>query len=205
MIFWSIVFVVDASQAAWLALALWRRPVNRHGNRVLAAWIGLIGLDLVVKAIYFQQPGPEFYKLYRFVGLFPFLYSGLFYIYVRALTQARAFGLRDAVHLSGFVVALVVKAEVFVQSFAAIEASFATGERLAPSLGFDLFLFGYGLGYVIAAVLHIRRYRRRLLARRSDADRLSLHWIDTMAISQLVIGASRRRSGSRAFPGSTIR
>ncbi len=187
MIFWSIVFVVGASQAAWLALALWRRPVNRDGNRVLAAWIALIGIDLVVKAIYFQQPGPAFYKLYRFVGLFPFLYSGLFYIYVRALTEARAFGLRDTVHVAGFFIALLVQADVLLQSHAAIEARFAAAERLAPSPWFDLFLFGYGLGYVLAAVLHVRRYRRRLLARRSDADRLSLHWIDTMAISQVVI------------------
>lgn len=187
MIFWSIVFVVGASQATWLALALWRRPVNRHGNRVLAAWIGLIGIDLVIKAIYFQQPGPEFYKLYRFVGLFPFLYSGLFYVYVRALTQSRAFGWRNSVHLAGFAVALIVQADVFLQSTAAIEARFAAGVRHVPSPWFDLFLFGYSLGYVIAAVLYVRRYRRRLLARRSDADRLSLHWIDTMAISQLVI------------------
>jgi AraC-like DNA-binding protein len=187
MMFWSVVFVVGASQAAWLALALWRRPVNRDGNRVLAAWIALIGADLVVKALYFHEPGATFYKAYRFVGLFPFLYSGLFYIYVRALTQARAFGWRDSVHLTGFVVALLVQAEVFLQSTAAIEARFAANVRHVSSPWFDLFLFGYGLGYVVAAVIHVHRYRRRLLARRSDADRLSLHWIDTMALSQIVI------------------
>lgn len=187
MIFWSIVFVVGASQAAWLALALWRRPVNRAGNRVLAAWIALIGFDLVVKALYFHEPGPAYYKLYRFVGLFPFFYSSFFYVYVRALTEARMVTWRDAVHLLGFVVALLVKASVFLQPHAAIEAHFAAGGRLAPDPRFDLFLFGYGLGYVAAALLHLRRYRRGLLERRSDADHLSLHWIDTMALSQVVI------------------
>ncbi|HSX61041.1 MAG TPA: AraC family transcriptional regulator [Tahibacter sp.] len=178
---------MGASQAAWLALALWRRPVNRAGNRVLAAWIALIGFDLVVKALYFHEPGPAYYKLYRFVGLFPFLYSSAFYVYVRRLTEARALSRRDLLHLAGFLIALAAKSDVFLQPHAAIEAHFAAGARLRPELWFDLFLFGYGLGYVIAALLRVRRYRRVLLERRSDADRLSLHWIDTMALSQAVI------------------
>jgi AraC-like DNA-binding protein len=187
MAFWSMVFVVGASQAAWLALALWRRPVNRAGNRVLAAWIALIGADLVVKALYFHEPGPTYYTAFRFVGLFPFFYSSFFYVYVRALTEARALSWRDTVHLAGFAVALAVKFPVFLQPRAAIEAYFASGGKLQPDPWFDLFLFGYGLGYLAAALLRVRRYRRDLLDRRSDADRLSLHWIDTMALSQVVI------------------
>ncbi|MCQ4166024.1 helix-turn-helix domain-containing protein [Tahibacter harae] len=187
MIFWSIVFVIGASQALWLALALWRRPVNRPGNRVLAAWIALIGFDLVIKALYFSAPGPEYYKLYRFVGLFPFLYGSFFYVYVRALTGAGALVWRDGVHTAGFLFALLVKAPLFLQSHAQIEARFASGARDTPMLWFDVFLFGYSLSYVIAALVRVARYRRGLLAQRSDADRLSLGWIDTMAASQIVI------------------
>jgi len=40
---------------------------------------------------------------------------------------------------------------------------------------------------VIAALVRVRRYRRGLLQRRSDADSMSLHWIDAMALSQIVI------------------
>jgi hypothetical protein len=57
MTFWSIVYVIGAAQAVLLALALWRRPVNAEGNRVLAGWIALIGLDLAIKALYFPMPG----------------------------------------------------------------------------------------------------------------------------------------------------
>ncbi len=176
-------------QAAWLALALWRRPVNRGANRVLAAWIALIGFDLVVKALYFQAPGPAWYKLYRFVGLFPFLYGSLFYVHVRVLTEARAFRRSDQAHLLGFAAALLLKGDVGLQDPAAIVAHFANGARLAPSPWFDLFLFGYGLGYVGAALWRAHVHRRRLHAQRADADRLSLPWITTMAISQTVIWA----------------
>lgn len=187
MIFWSIVFLLGASQAALLAVALWRRPANRSANRVLAGWIGLIGFDLVVKSLYFSAPGPEYYKLYRFVGLLPFLYGSLFYLYVSVLTESRTLRPRDALHLAGFLFALLVKAGVFLQGQDELAAWFARGGRHSPSLWFDIALFGYSLSYVIAALLCVRRYRRGLLERRADADRLSLHWIDTMAAFQVLI------------------
>lgn len=189
MIFWSIVFAIGAAQAALLALALWRRPVNAQANRVLAGWIALIGIDLTVKALYFHGPGPGLLMAYRFVSLFPFLYGSLFYLYVRALTETRVFGWRDAVHLLGFVFAVIVATEVFVdrmQAQALLERLKAGGEwPRSPWL--DTALFAYSLSYVIAGLVRVRRYRRGLLQRRSDADSMSLRWIDAMALSQIVI------------------
>ena len=190
MTFWSIVYAIGAAQAALLALALWRRPVNAAGNRVLATWIALIGFDLAVKALYFSAPDPALLKIFRFVGLFPFLYGSLFYIYVRALTEVRAFGWRDAVHLAGFVLMVIVNIEVFVQDEAQTRAlieRLAAGGQWPRSQGLDLFLFAYSLSYVIAALVRVRRYRRGLLQRRSDADSMSLRWVDAMALSQIVI------------------
>jgi AraC-like DNA-binding protein len=189
MPFWSILYSIAAAQAALLALALWRRPVNTAGNHVLAVWIALVGFDLAVKAVYFDAPAAGLLKVYHFVGLFPFLYGSLFFVYVRALTQARAFGRRDLVHLAGFALVVTINAEVFLQGGAQTEALFAHmaagGKWPYPSL--DVALFAYSLSYVIAALAWVRRYRRRLRQRRSDADVMSLRWIDAMALSQIVI------------------
>ncbi|MBL8298350.1 MAG: hypothetical protein JNN30_08390 [Rhodanobacteraceae bacterium] len=54
-----------------------------------------------MKALYFHEPEPTYYKLCRFVGLFPFLHSSFFFVYTRALTEARALTASDAVHLGG--------------------------------------------------------------------------------------------------------
>ena len=70
---------------ALLGLALWRRVVNREANRVLAVWVALTGVDLAVKAMFWHLLTPEWFRAYRFVALFPFLYGSLFYLYVRAL------------------------------------------------------------------------------------------------------------------------
>lgn len=190
MIFWSLVFTIGAAQAALLALALWRRPVNAQANRVLAGWVALIGIDLAVKAVYFDGPAPELLKAYRLVSLLPFLYGALFYLYVRALTEARALQGRDLLHMTGFAIALAVNAGFFLQDAAQDRAFFRhlrEGGHWPGRPWLDILLFAYSLSYVVAGLVRVRRYRRGLLRRRSDADRMSLHWIDAMAVSQIVI------------------
>jgi len=186
---WTFVYFAGAVQAALLALALWRRPANREANRLLAVWVALTGIDLAVKALYWHLLTPEWFRAYRFVALFPFLYGSLFYLYVRALTQERGFRPRDAVHLAGFGVMLVLNGYVFVMDRAhlqALSARWIAGER-AVGAWFDVPLFLYSLSYVLAALAQVRAYRRRLRERRSDADRTSLRWIDVMAGFQVLI------------------
>ena len=190
MAFWTFVFAIGAAQAALLALALWQRPVNVGANRVLAVWIALIGIDLVVKAIYWDPSYPTASKALRFVGLFPFLYGSLFYVYVRVLTEARAARWRDSVHLSGFVIVLALHAGFFLRGLVpaeGIHTRLLAGIEDLEWMRLNIVLYAYSLTYVMAALVRVARYRRELLQRRSDADRMSLHWIDAMAISQIAI------------------
>lgn len=186
--FWVFVYIAAAVQAALLALALWRRSANREANRLLAVWVALAGIDLAVKAGYWHTLAPEWFRAYRFVALFPFLYGSLFFLYVRALTRRLGFRWRDVRHLLGFAAMLLATGDVLLASTArlqAMSASWIAGER---SIGhwFDFALFVYSLSYVVAALVQVHRYRRQLRERRSDADRLSLRWIDTMAACQVV-------------------
>lgn len=186
---WTFVYFAAAVQAGLLGLALWRRPVNHEANRLLAVWVALTGVDLAVKALYWHLLSPEWFRAYRFVALFPFLYGSLFYLYVRTLTQGRGFRPRDVVHLAGFGVMLAFNAYVLTMDEAglqALSARWIAGER---SIGawFELPLFLYSLSYVVAGLVLVHGYRRRLRQRRSDADRLSLRWIDAMAGFQIAI------------------
>lgn len=205
--FWVFVYIAAAVQAALLALALWRRPVNTEANRVLAAWIALTGLDLLVKAVYWDSLQPEWFRAYRFVALFPFLYGSLFFVYVRALVEARGFRLRDSVHLLGFGVMLALNAHVLLMSDSQIQAlsvRWVAGEKTIGSW-FDVPLFVYSLSYVAAALVRVHRYRRHLRERRSDADRMSLRWIDVMAACQVVIWLIATTQWLAAVPGIDYR
>lgn len=176
---WVIIYAIGAAQAVLLALALWRQTSNPQANRILAVWLGIVGLDLAVKALYLGAPGPDLFRAYWFVGLFPFLYGSFFYLYVRALTTARGFAWRDVLHLGGF---------AFILSFTVVQlARLPAGD--VPPLGrwAAVLLFVYSVSYVIAALVRIQRYRRGLLQRRSDADRMSLRWLVTLALGQILI------------------
>ncbi|GAB2542474.1 helix-turn-helix domain-containing protein [Rhodanobacter koreensis] len=204
---WVFVYIAAALQAALLALALWRRPVNSEANRVLAVWVALTGVDLAVKAIYWDTLLPEWFRAYRFVALFPFLYGSLFFVYVRALIDARGFRLRDGVHLLGFGVMLVLNAHVLLMSDAqmqALSSRWVGGEKTIGSW-FDISLFVYSLSYVAAALVRVHRYRRHLRERRSDADRMSLRWIDVMAGCQVVIWIIATMQWLATVPGIDYR
>ena len=176
---WVTVYAIGAAQAVLLALALWRRTSNPQANRILAVWLGIVGLDLGVKALYLAAPGPAMFRPYWLVGLFPFLYGSFFYLYARALTTARGFARRDVLHLGGFTFIL----SVTMAQLARLPA----GE--VPSLGrwAGVLLLVYSVSYVIAALIRIQCYRRELLQRRSDAHRMSLRWLVTLAVGQILI------------------
>lgn len=189
MTFWTFIYIAGAVQAALLATALWRRPANHAANHLLAIWVALTGIDLAVKALYWHLLSPEWFRAYRFVALFPFLYGSLFYLYVRALVEGRGFKPRDVVHLAGFLIMLVLNVYVLFASHDRLQelsTRWIAGER-AVGPWFDGPLFLYSLSYVMAALRLLHRYRRRLREQRSDADRLSLRWIDAMAGFQIAI------------------
>ncbi len=205
--FWVFVYIAAAVQAALLALALWRRPVNAGANRVLAVWIALTGADLLVKAVYWNSLSPEWFRAYRFVALFPFLYGSLFYVYVRELVEARGLRPRDGVHLLGFAVMLALNAHVLLmsdQQMQALSSRWVAGEKTIGSW-FDVPLFVYSLSYVAAALVRVHRYRRHLRERRSDADRMSLRWIDVMAGCQVVVWIIATTQWLATVPGIDYR
>lgn len=185
-----ILYYIGAAQAALLVPALWRRPVNIAASRVLAAWLAVVCVDLAVKAVYIGDPSVAWFRAFRFVWLFPWLHSSLFYLYVRTLVSGRAPRSRDAVHLAGFMLMAGLTASTWLASPADIALQFArhrAGDWSPPVSGYDAFLFAYGLSYVGAAVWRLHRYRRALRAQRADADRWLLHWVGAMALAQLVI------------------
>lgn len=185
---WVIVYAIGSAQAVLLALALWRRPVNPQANRLLAVWLAIVSVDLAVKAIYLAAPGPAQFVAFRIAALFPFLHGSLFYLYARVLTTGRGFAWRDLIHLAGYAMVLAMTLPLFLLS-PERSSALITGWSADtwPPRWFDPSLFVYSLSYVVAALVCVRRYRRRLLQRRADADRLLLHWLDALSIGQIVI------------------
>ncbi|MCF7222238.1 helix-turn-helix domain-containing protein [Marilutibacter chinensis] len=189
---WIVVYAIGAAQAALLALALWRRPANAAANRLLAAWLGVVGFDLAVKAAFLAAPAPWLFRVLLPVGALPFVYGVFFYLYVRTLTTARRLAWRDVLHLAGFAVALGLLGPALLADAALNEAMMRQwlSHALPPPVPwYSVFLYAWSLSYVAAALLRVVRYRREVRERRSDADRMSLRWVVAMALGQVVIWA----------------
>ncbi|MGG6463528.1 helix-turn-helix domain-containing protein [Solilutibacter silvestris] len=187
---WVIVYSIGAAQAVLLALALRHRQANMPANRLLAAWLLLVGIDLATKAVFLSSPSPEKFRAYLFVAQFPLLHATLFYLYVRTLTTARPLGLRDAPHFIGFAVALVCFAPVMFASHARVADQmqlWLANQVPPPPRWHLLFLYGWSLAYVASALIRVMRYRRDVRERRSDVDRMSLRWLVVVALGQVAI------------------
>lgn len=187
---WVVIYAIGAAQAVLLALALSRRRANPQANRVLAAWIAIVGVDLALKAMFLSGPTVALFKPTRFVALLPFLYASLFYLYVRVLTTGRGPGWRDIVHFAGSALVLAWAAPMLLLDTTATAALFTrwqAGDADFLPPWFDPLLYGYAFAYLVGALVRAHRYRRQIQARRSDADRQSLRWITVLAMGQLVI------------------
>lgn len=181
MTVWVIPYWIGAAQAAMLAAALWRSRANASANRVLAGWLGIIALDLAVKAGYIGSATPALGDAYRIARLLPLIHAPMFFVYVRVLTTGRPPRWRDLGHAVWFGLAL---------AWAGVR--WAGGTPLSPqgswdAAWFDPLLYLVAFAYLAAALRCVARYRRGLKAQRSDADRLSLRWLTALAAGQFVI------------------
>lgn len=192
---WIVLYAIGAAQAAMLAPALWRRPANAAANRVLAAWLALVALDLAVKAAYMASGDASLAPAFRVLRLLPFAYAPLFFLYVRTLVTGRAPRWRDLVHATGLLLMLAWMVWRWLGG-AALSASGDWALRW-----FDPVLFSFALAYLAAGMHQIQRYRRWLRQRRSDADRLSLRWLVAMAVCQCLIWAIAALHAVAELPG----
>jgi len=178
---WIALYAFGAAQALMLASILWRREANAQANRILAGWLGIVALDLGVKAAHLAYPGSVPVDAVRLSRLLPFLHASYFYLYVRALTTGRGLRLPDLAHVSAF---------LFVLGWALWRIATHHGQSLgAPWIPpwFDPLMFLWALGYLAAALWRIHGHRITLGQTRADADRLSMRWLTAMAACQLLI------------------
>lgn len=192
---WIVLYAIGAAQAAMLAPALWRRQANAAANRVLAAWLALVALDLAVKATYMASGDASLAPAFRVLRLLPFAYAPLFFLYVRTLVTGRGLQWRDLAHATGLLLMLGWMAWRWL-SGATLSASGDWDLRW-----FDPVLFSFALAYLAAGVHQIQRYQRWLRQRRSDADRLPLRWLGAMAACQCVIWAIAALHAVAELPG----
>lgn len=174
----TYLYAIGAFQGLILAIALLAKKANANSNRVLALWMLCLVLDLTIKTIYFNNPATPLLPAYVAAHFFPFLYGSFYYLYVRTIALKMHFKWLDLVHFLGFIFMAGINLPWIINPW-------ENGPR--NWISFDLTLYVYSVSYVIAGLVSIKKYRRKLHEQQSNTDGTSLLWIDVMAYFQVLI------------------
>ncbi len=174
----SYIYAIGAAQGLVLAIALWVKKINIKSNRVLAIWMLCLVFDLSMKTVYLNDASTQLMSFYTLAHFFPFLYGSFFYLYVRTISLKQKFSIIDAVHFVGFAFMVGVNLPWIFDPL---------GKGPRGWISFDLALYLYSVSYVVAGLISIKKYRRRLYQQQSNTDGVALLWIDVMAYFQALI------------------
>ena len=172
------IYSIAAAQGLLLAIALWRKKVNKDSNHILSVWMLFLVFDLSIKVIYLNDKETPLASSYILALYFPFIYGSFFYIYVRSLVRKIAFHLKDFIHFAAFVIFIGINLPVI------INPSLINTNGLVYS---NIVLFSYSISYVIAGLLLVIKYRKDLQQQNVDIEGIDLKWLMIMSYSQVVI------------------
>ncbi|WP_437999958.1 helix-turn-helix domain-containing protein [Sorangium sp. So ce185] len=186
----DVVYLLGTAQGLLTFALLWARRQNRTANRILAFPIAAISAScayvLYLRSGAFRSD-PRWLLA---IDTLPALYGPLFYLYALALTsRPRRWGPR-LLHLVPFALYTLYDIPRFLlpgEEKLALMAREARGE-----LAWDQALWQWGvelqgLGYLVAALWAVRRYRAAVAGEFSNEDRINLRWLQRLLGSLLVL------------------
>ncbi|XXY50851.1 helix-turn-helix domain-containing protein [Sorangium sp. So ce269] len=186
----DVMYVLVAAQGLLTCILLWVRRQNRTANRILAFPIAAITVSslyvLYVRSGAFQRDP----RWLLSIDTLPALYGPLFYLHALALTsRPQRWGLQ-LLHLVPFVLYTTYDIPRFLLPG---EEKLALAMREGRGvLAWDQALWQWGvelhgLGYLLAALLAVRRYRAAVAGEVSNVDRINLRWMQRLLGALLVL------------------
>ncbi|HQQ93245.1 MAG TPA: helix-turn-helix domain-containing protein [Bacteroidia bacterium] len=176
--------------AFFLSLLLWGKKNKSLADKVLAAWLTVVGLHLLQFFIYISG------RLYDFPWLlgvgfpFPLLHGPFLLLYVCSLSgQITKIGLKALTHFvpAGaeylYLIPFMLrpaseKIRVFQQEGAGYEVFTAIQSALIPLSG---------VVYVIWSIIQLNRHERNILYQFSDIEKINLRWLRYLIYSLALI------------------
>ncbi len=202
------VLLVGSLQAWFLVLLLASKRGKQLPDYVLATWLALIGAH--TGSLYLHQLwGVMPLVVIRLNAAFPYLQGPFLYVYVALLTAPR-----PRLRAAGLWHFLPFAAYLFSQLGATGVNGHSTTPLLSIRDGFGVWLLVSVPIYILASLILLRRYRRRLLETRSNVDRLQLRWLRVLvagmglvwlAVMLTVFFQSRSEEAGRWRQGSPPR
>ncbi|SDE29498.1 helix-turn-helix domain-containing protein [Niabella drilacis] len=165
--------------SVYLLILLLAKPQKTTADKILTAWqflatIHLVYLYLFVTDQYKAVPGLLGWEL-----AFPFIHGPFLYLYTLYLTNQQKHKYRWIWHFLPFLVTYLIWIPVLIRS---PEQKLYTYEHGVPGykgviVGQTIAIIASGVGYVIAALILLKRHRRNIAGQFSNTGKITLNWL----------------------------
>ncbi|WP_300602100.1 helix-turn-helix domain-containing protein [Niabella sp.] len=165
--------------SVYLLILLIAKPQKTTADKILTAWqflatIHLVYLYLFVTDQYKEVPGVLGWEL-----PFPFIHGPFLYLYTLYLTHQQKHKYRWIWHFLPFLITYLIWIPVLIQS---PEQKLYIYEHGAPgykgiAIVLTVAIIASGIGYVIAALILLKRHRRNIAGQFSNTGKITLNWL----------------------------
>jgi AraC-like DNA-binding protein len=184
---WQLIALLGALQGVVLAGALTARRVGKTPNRLLAAFVFALALHLASVAYYTPPIVAEWPGFFGVAYPLPLTFGPLVYLYARSASdRTRRLNAHDGWHAIPFLVVVALSIPVYALSGPEklrLLQQLEAGERPLMFRLIDPIKLVSGAGYAVATLLFLRRHRRIVAENYSSLERVSLQWLQWLALA----------------------
>ena len=185
-----MLFFIAGSLAYFLLLILLSKKGKSLADRILAAWMFVVGTHLVLHAIDSTGLMMKYPFLEGTPTPFPLLHGPLLFLYAKSLTgNERRLGTWDYLHFLPAILVVVYMIPFFLLS-GPEKMEYVAALADQGSTFLTIVLYSYmvsGVTYVTITLLLLRRHRQNLKINFSNTDKVNLNWLRYLTIGMIVI------------------
>ena len=163
----------------FLAIILWSKKGNSTADRVLAAWLCIIGLHLL---LFYWHITEEAYNYPGILGIgipMPLLHGPFLYIYTLTATRSNRFLKTYWLHFIPAAMAYVLLSKFFLLSD---EEKIKVYKK--EGAGYEIYMgiivmasILSGFAYILGSFYELAKYRKRISEEFSNTEKINLNWL----------------------------
>ncbi|MGJ8662071.1 MAG: helix-turn-helix domain-containing protein [Marinicella sp.] len=183
----EIIFVLAAAQAFFLTALNTTKKHRVKADRILSLWLFLLGLHLLINALYLQFNWQNFLLL-NFSAGFPFIQGPMLFLYIRTLTAVEArIKAIDVLHFFP-IVGFFLYQILVLNGYSLAEGGEQKFQHIfSMPVIFNVLLLTSVPVYSLLSLNILKKYQQTLLERFAEVETINLNWLKILTKGLLAI------------------
>ncbi len=184
-----MLFTIGIAITFFLSFLLLTKKHKILADKILAAWLLLVGLHLTLFSLYASGDYSRYPELLGIEIPMPLLHGPFLFLYTSALTGTPLRFRKSLIHFIPFFLALVALTPFFLLTPEEKIVVYQEEGKAYAVLMRIIFtgILVSGIGYSLASFMAVRRHRRRILEEFAYTEKINLQWLTYLTIGLAVI------------------